>query len=362
MDGAIHNTAQDPLINKQSDKQGDRQGTDTPDWAELSQGKPRTDWSLEEVRALYAAPFTDLIYAAQQVHRQHFDPKQVQISTLLSVKTGGCSEDCGYCPQSVRYDAGIENEPLLELDEVIKNAQVAKDQGATRFCMGAAWRSPKPKQMDKIVDMVKAVSNLGMETCATLGMLETEQAQQLKDAGLDYYNHNLDTSENYYKQVITTRTYKHRLDTLQSVRDAGLKVCCGGIVGMGESEIDRAELLHTLATLPEHPGSVPINQLVQVEGTPLSAIDSTEDFDPIDFVRIIAVARILMPASHVRLSAGREAMSDETQALAFLAGANSIFYGEKLLTTDNPDTQEDRQLMQRLGMEPEPYCASNQDA
>jgi biotin synthase len=362
MDGAT----QDPPIKGQEHKPGNKpsnkQGADTPDWANLAAGKPRTDWSLEEVRALYAAPFTDLIYTAQQVHRQHFDPKQVQISTLLSVKTGGCSEDCGYCPQSVRYDAGIENEPMLELDEVIKNAQVAKDEGATRFCMGAAWRSPKPKQMDKIVDMVKAVSDLGMETCATLGMLEAEQAQQLKDAGLDYYNHNLDTSENYYKQVITTRTYKHRLDTLQSVRDAGLKVCCGGIVGMGESEIDRAELLHTLATLPEHPGSVPINQLVQVEGTPLSGIDTTENFDPIDFIRIIAVARILMPASHVRLSAGREAMSDETQALAFLAGANSIFYGEKLLTTDNPDTQEDRRLMQRLGMEPEPYCASKQDA
>ncbi len=357
MDGSRQNTqaqnAQDTPMNKLD--------LGSPDWATLAQGTPRTDWSLDEVRALYAAPFTDLIYSAQQVHRLHFDPKQIQISTLLSIKTGGCSEDCGYCPQSVRYDAGVENEPLLELDDVIKNAQVAKNEGATRFCMGAAWRSPKPKQMDKVVAMVKAVSDLGMETCGTFGMLEAEQAQQLKEAGLDYYNHNLDTSENYYAQVITTRTYQHRLDTLQSVRDAGLKVCCGGIVGMGESEIDRAELLHTLATLPEHPGSVPINQLVQVEGTPLSAIDTTENFDPIEFVRIIAVARILMPASHVRLSAGREAMSDETQALAFLAGANSIFYGEKLLTTDNPDTQEDRQLMQRLGMEPEPYCTSKQN-
>jgi biotin synthase len=354
MDGSLQTTSQTTTINESQ--------ANVPDWTALAKGEARTDWTLEEVRALYAAPFADLIYTAQQVHRQHFDPNQVQISTLLSVKTGGCSEDCSYCPQSIRYEAGIDNEPLMALDDVLKNAQAAKDQGATRFCMGAAWRSPKPKQMDKIVDMVKAVSDLGMETCATLGMLETEQAQQLKDAGLDYYNHNLDTSENYYKQIITTRTYKHRLDTLQSVRDAGLKVCCGGIVGMGESEIDRAELLHTLATLPEHPGSVPINQLVQVEGTPLAGMDGIESFDPIDFVRIIAVARILMPASHVRLSAGREEMSDETQALAFLAGANSIFYGEKLLTTDNPDTQQDRDLMQRLGIEPEPYCASNTEA
>lgn len=322
----------------------------------------RTDWSRDEVADLFALPFNDLLFSAQSTHRRHFDPNRVQISTLLSIKTGGCPEDCAYCSQSVRFNTAVEHQALLPLEEVISAARQAKANGATRFCMGAAYRNPKPKQLAAITTMVAAVHDLGMETCATLGMLETEQAQQLKDAGLDYYNHNLDTSENYYKQVITTRTYKHRLDTLQSVRDAGLKVCCGGIVGMGESEIDRAELLHTLATLPEHPGSVPINQLVQVEGTPLSAIDSTEDFDPIDFVRIIAVARILMPASHVRLSAGREAMSDETQALAFLAGANSIFYGEKLLTTDNPDTQEDRQLMQRLGMEPEPYCASNQDA
>jgi len=354
MDGSSQSTAQTQAANKNT--------AVTPDWSALVKGEARTDWTLDEVQALYAAPFADLIYTAQQVHRQHFDPNQVQISTLLSVKTGGCSEDCSYCPQSFRYDAGIDNEPLMPLDEVLKSAQAAKDQGATRFCMGAAWRSPKPKQMDKIIAMVKAVSDLGMETCATLGMLEAEQAQQLKDAGLDYYNHNLDTSEKYYKQIITTRTYQHRLDTLQSVRDAGLKVCCGGIVGMGESEIDRAELLHTLATLPEHPGSVPINQLVQVEGTPLAGKAGIEDFDPIDFVRIIAVARILMPAAHVRLSAGREAMSDETQALAFLAGANSIFYGEKLLTTDNPDTQKDRDLMQRLGIEPEPYCAGNTEA
>jgi len=321
------------------------------DWAALAAGEPRTNWTLDEVRALYNAPFADLMHTAQLVHRQHFNPNQIQISTLLSVKTGGCPEDCGYCPQSIRHEAGIENEPLMELDEVLKNARAAKEEGATRFCMGAAWRSPKPKQLEKITEMVKAVSDLGMETCATLGMLAPGQAEELKEAGLDYYNHNLDTSENYYKKIITTRTYKHRLDTLQSVRDAGLKVCCGGIVGMGENAIDRAELLHTLASLEAHPGSVPINQLVQVEGTPL---DGADTFDPIDFVRTIAAARILMPASHVRLSAGREEMSDETQALCFLAGANSIFYGEKLLTTDNPDTIEDRALMQRLGVEPEP--------
>jgi biotin synthase len=322
--------------------------------AAAATGVARNDWTVAEVSALYQAPFADLLYTAQTVHRKHFDPNQVQISTLLSVKTGGCPEDCGYCPQSIRYEAGVADEPLLALDEVLANARAAQANGATRFCMGAAWRSPKPKQMEKIVAMVKAVSDLGMETCATLGMLAPDQAQQLKEAGLDYYNHNLDTSENYYRQVITTRTYKHRLDTLQSVREAGLKVCCGGIVGMGETEVDRVELLHTLATLPEHPGSVPINQLVQVEGTPLSG---SERFDPIDFVRAVAVARILMPASHVRLSAGREEMSDETQALCFLAGANSIFYGEKLLTTDNPGTEEDRQLMARLGIEPEPCPA-----
>ncbi len=322
--------------------------------AALATGEPRTDWTIEEVRALYNAPFMDLLYAAQTVHRQHFNPNQIQISTLLSVKTGGCPEDCGYCPQSIRYEAGVANEPLMQLEEVLANARAAKAQGATRFCMGAAWRSPKPKQLRQITEMVKAVSELGMETCATLGMLAPEQALELKEAGLDYYNHNLDTSENYYRQVITTRTYKNRLDTLQSVREAGLKVCCGGIVGMGEQETDRIELLHTLATLPQHPGSVPINQLVQVEGTPL---DGTDSFDPLDFVRMIAVARILMPGSHVRLSAGREAMNDTTQALCFLAGANSIFYGEKLLTTDNPATDQDRALMARLGIEPEPCRA-----
>jgi len=317
-------------------------------------GQVRTDWTLDEVRALYHAPFMELLYAAQTVHRKHFNPNHIQISTLLSVKTGGCPEDCGYCPQSIRYETGLENEPLMGLDQVLENARAARANGATRFCMGAAWRSPKPKQLDSIVEMVKAVSDLGMETCATLGMLEPEQARQLKDAGLDYYNHNLDTSANFYPQIISTRTYKHRLDTLQAVREAGLKVCCGGIVGMGETELDRVELLHTLATLPQHPGSVPINQLVQVEGTPL---DGSTAFDPLEFVRMIAVARILMPTSHVRLSAGREDMSDETQALCFFAGANSIFYGEKLLTTDNPATIEDRALMARLGMQPEPCSA-----
>jgi biotin synthase len=315
-------------------------------------GQIRTDWTVDEVRALYHAPFMELLYAAQTVHREHFNPNHIQISTLLSVKTGGCPEDCGYCPQSIRYETGLENEALLNLEQVLENARAARANGATRFCMGAAWRSPKPKQLDSIVEMVKAVSDLGMETCATLGMLAPDQAQQLKDAGLDYYNHNLDTSENFYPQIITTRTYKHRLDTLQAVREAGLKVCCGGIVGMGETETDRVELLHTLATLPQHPGSVPVNQLVQVEGTPLAG---SNEFDPLEFVRMIAVARILMPASHVRLSAGREDMSDETQALCFFAGANSIFYGEKLLTTDNPATLEDRALMARLGMQPEPF-------
>ena len=318
---------------------------------ELANGVIRNDWTLAEVQALYSAPFAELMHAAQSVHRQHFDPNSVQISTLLSVKTGGCPEDCSYCPQSIRYNTDVENEPLLKLDEVVANAKAAKEQGATRFCMGAAWRSPKPKQLEEIKAMVSAVNDLGMETCATLGMLEPEQAVELKEAGLDYYNHNLDTSPEYYKEIITTRTYQQRLDTLQAVRDAGLNVCCGGIVGMGENEIDRVELLHTLATLPEHPGSVPINQLVQVAGTPL---DETPEFDPLEFVRMIAVARILMPASHVRLSAGRETMEDTTQALCFLAGANSIFYGEKLLTTGNPEAAADRELLNRLGMHPEP--------
>jgi biotin synthase len=326
-----------------------------PDLNVLAAGQVRNDWGLAEVRALFELPFNDLLFAAQGAHRAHFDPNAVQISTLLSVKTGGCPEDCSYCPQSIRYETDVNNDPLMELNAVIDQAKAAKARGATRFCMGAAWRSPKPKQMEQINAMVEAVSDLGMETCATLGMLKPEQAEQLKEAGLDYYNHNLDTSERHYQKIITTRTYQHRLDTLEAVRDAGLKVCCGGIVGMGEDELDRAELLHTLATMVEHPGSVPINQLVQVEGTPLA---DSENFDPLDFVRMIAIARILMPASHVRLSAGREDMSDEMQALCFLAGANSIFYGEKLLTTANPSADKDRELMDRLGMSPEP-CNKN---
>ncbi len=311
----------------------------------------RTDWSREEVADLFAMPFHDLLFTAHSTHRHHFDPNRVQISTLLSIKTGGCPEDCAYCPQSVRFNTAVEDEQLMALEDVVTAAKQAKANGATRFCMGAAYRSPKPKQLDAIAAMVAAVHELGMETCATLGMLKPEQASQLKDAGLDYYNHNLDTSASFYPQVITTRSYQDRLDTLKAVRDSGMNVCCGGIVGMGETRSDWIDMLHTLATLPEHPGSVPINQLVQVAGTPLD--DEPLHIDPLDFVRIIAVARILMPASHVRLSAGRDEMSDEMQALSFFAGANSIFYGEKLLTTANPATHRDLQLLDRLGMQPE---------
>jgi biotin synthase len=310
----------------------------------------RTDWTIEEVRALFAMPFADLLFRAQQVHRTFHDANRVQVSTLLSIKTGACPEDCAYCPQSVRYDTGIEREALMELDTVVERARAARAAGATRFCMGAAYRSPKARDLEKITAMVREVRALGLETCATLGMLTADQARQLKDAGLDYYNHNLDTSEEHYARIITTRTYQDRLDTLDHVREAGLKVCCGGILGMGESQQDRAGLLHTLATLGEHPESVPINQLVAVEGTPLAGAAPP---DPLDFVRTIAVARVLMPRSHVRLSAGRSDMSDEMQALCFLAGANSIFYGEKLLTTGNPDVQHDQSLFARLGIEPE---------
>jgi len=311
----------------------------------------RTDWLREEVAELFALPFHDLLYSAHSIHRRHFDPNRLQISTLLSIKTGGCPEDCAYCPQSVHFDTAVEPETLLPLAEVVTAARQAKANGATRFCMGAAYRNPKPSQLAAIAGMITAVHELGMETCATLGMLEPEQARQLKEAGLDYYNHNLDTSESYYPEVITTRSYQDRLDTLGAVRDAGLNVCSGGIIGMGENRGDWIDMLHTLATLPAHPGSVPINQLVQVAGTPLD--DKPLDIDPLDFVRIIAVARILMPASHVRLSAGRTEMSDEMQALCYFAGANSIFYGEKLLTTDNPDSNQDLQLLNRLGMQPE---------
>jgi biotin synthase len=311
----------------------------------------RNDWSLEEVQALFALPFMDVVLQAQQVHRRHHAANTVQISTLLSIKTGACPEDCAYCPQSLRYDTGLESEELLELESVIERARAAKTAGATRFCMGAAYRSPKPKDLKKVIAMIREVKALGLETCATLGMVSGPQAHELKAAGLDYYNHNLDTSAAYYEKIITTRTYQDRLDTLQAVRDAGMNVCCGGIVGMGEDAQDRAELLHTLATLPAHPESVPINQLVRVPGTPLEA---AAPIDPFDFVRTIAVARILMPRAHVRLSAGRGEMSDELQALCFMAGANSIFYGEKLLTTGNPDTAHDRKLFERLQIVAEP--------
>lgn len=305
----------------------------------------RNDWTLAEVKALFALPFMDLVFTAQTVHRRFQEPNTVQISTLLSIKTGACPEDCAYCPQSVRFDTGLESQALLEVEEVAAHARSAKQSGATRFCMGAAYRSPKPKDLRKVLAMIRAVKSLGMETCATLGMLTAEQALDLKQAGLDYYNHNLDTSPRYYEQIISTRTYQDRLDTLQAVRDAGMNVCCGGIVGMGEEPEDRAELLHILATLPAHPDSVPINQLVRVAGTPL---ENAQALDPFDFVRTIGVARILMPRCHVRLSAGRGEMSDELQALCFLAGANSIFYGEKLLTTGNPDTEHDQTLFRRL--------------
>ena len=305
----------------------------------------RNDWSLAEVHALFALPFLDLLFIAQQAHRHFQVANTVQISTLLSIKTGACPEDCAYCPQSVRYDTGLQVEELMELEEVVTRARAAQRSGATRFCMGAAYRSPKARELLKVVAMIREVKALGLETCATLGMVSEVQSQQLKDAGLDYYNHNLDTSEQYYREIIGTRTYQDRLDTLQAVRDAGLKVCSGGIVGMGEKPQDRAELLHTLATLPAHPESVPINQLVRVPGTPLA---DAAPLDPFDFVRMIAVARILMPRAHVRLSAGRGDMNDELQALCFIAGANSIFYGEKLLTTGNPDTAHDQRLFERL--------------
>ena len=312
---------------------------------------PRHDWSRAEVLALLELPFNDLLHRAASVHRAHFDPAEVQVSTLLSVKTGGCPEDCGYCPQAARYHTGVDATKLMATDAVVEKARQAKAAGASRFCMGAAWRSPKDRDIPKVAAMIAEVKALGLETCATLGMLSGDQARALKDAGLDYYNHNLDTAPEFYGEVIHTREYQDRLDTLAHVRDTGMKTCCGGIVGMGESRGQRAGLLQTLATLPAHPDSVPINRLVQVEGTPLSG---TAELDPFEFVRTIAVARILMPRSMVRLSAGRESMSDELQALCFLAGANSIFYGEKLLTTGNPDTERDLALFARLGLRPMP--------
>ncbi len=307
----------------------------------------RNDWQLEEVNKLFNTAFNDLIFQAQSIHRQFFDPNELQLSTLLNIKTGKCSEDCSYCSQSIRFDTEIETEDLMQLDSVIVAAKKAKANGATRFCMGAAWRKPKAKDLPKLVDMVQSVKALGLETCLTAGMLEAEQAQQLQQAGLDYYNHNLDTSEDYYKNIITTHTYQDRLDTLANIRNANLKTCAGGIIGLGETETDRAKLLMTLANLEQHPESVPINQLVPIKGTPLG---ETEKLDSFEIVRCIAVARIMMPKSYVRLSAGRSTMSDELQALCFLAGANSVFYGEELLTTDNPSTEDDQQLFQRLGI------------
>ncbi|MBS0215021.1 MAG: biotin synthase BioB [Proteobacteria bacterium] len=312
----------------------------------------RHDWNPSEVEALFALPFTELVQRAANVHREHFDPAEVQISTLLSVKTGGCPEDCGYCPQAQRYHTGVEATKLMDADAVLERARAAKAAGASRFCMGAAWRSPKDRDIPKVAEMIRGVKALGLETCATLGMLSAPQADALKDAGLDYYNHNLDTAPDFYGDVITTRDYQDRLDTLTHVRDAGMKTCCGGIVGMGESRAQRAGLLRTLANLPAHPDSVPINRLVQVAGTPLAEKNTVAELDSFEFVRTIAVARIIMPKSMVRLSAGRETMSDELQALCFLAGANSIFHGEKLLTTGNPDVDHDAKLFERLGLRP----------
>jgi len=307
----------------------------------------RHDWTVEEVEALYALPFSDLMFRAQTAHRQNFDPNAVQVSTLLSIKTGGCAEDCGYCPQSVHHESAVKAEPLMPLDQVLENAAQAKETGASRFCMGAAWRNLKDRDLERVVDMVTGVKDMGLETCVTLGMLEDHQAKRLKEAGLDYYNHNLDTSPEFYGDVISTRTYQDRLDTLSYVRDADINVCSGGIVGMGENDEDRAGMLVGLANMPSHPQSVPINLLVKVEGTPLAEND---DIDPLEFVRTIAVARLMMPKSFVRLSAGRESMSDELQAMCFLAGANSMFYGDKLLTTSNPGTDHDQKLFSRLGI------------
>ena len=312
-------------------------------------GQIRNDWTREEVRALFALPFPELMFEAQRVHRLHFDPTEVQISTLLSIKTGGCPEDCAYCPQAARYNTGVKAEKLMKLEAVLAEARAAKAAGASRFCMGAAWREPKDRDLDLVCAMVEGVKALGLETCATLGMLTGEQASRLKSSGLDYYNHNLDTSPEFYGEIITTRSYQDRLDTLDHVREAGINVCCGGIVGMGEQAEDRVGMIATLASLPRHPESVPINMLVQVEGTPLA---TGATLDPLEFVRTVAVARITMPKSLVRLSAGREEMSEETQALCFLAGANSIFYGPRLLTTANPKCSRDMALLDRLGLRP----------
>ncbi|MGE4063271.1 MAG: biotin synthase BioB [Rhodospirillaceae bacterium] len=314
-------------------------------------GEVRHDWTRDEVGAIYELPLPELIFKAQTVHRMYFDPTEVQISTLLSIKTGGCPEDCGYCPQSAHYETGLSASKLMEVEKVLSEARAAKAAGATRFCMGAAWRSPKDRDLDTVCAMIEGVKALGMESCVTLGMLSPEQAIRLKRSGLDYYNHNVDTSPEFYGKIITTRTYADRLNTLANVREAGINVCCGGIVGMGEEEDDRIGMIQALASLPSHPESVPINMLVQVEGTPLKNV---KKIDPVDFVRTVATARIAMPRSMVRLSAGREEMSDEMQAMCFLAGANSIFYGEKLLTTPNPGQDHDLGLLDRLGMRPMP--------
>jgi biotin synthase len=326
--------------------------TQTPTTDE--QRRNATAWTVDEVAALFELPFNDLLFQAQQVHRQHFDANAVQLSTLLSIKTGGCEEDCKYCPQSAHFDTGLKAEKLLPLDEVLEAARAAQQSGATRFCMGAAWRSPKDRHLEQIGEMISGVKALGLETCLTAGMLGDGQAEQLRRAGLDYYNHNLDTAPEFYGQIITTRTYQDRLDTLDRVRQVGLKVCSGGIVGMGETRRQRAGLIAQLANLDPYPESVPINNLVQVEGTPLAG---TAPLDPLEFVRTIAVARITMPRAMVRLSAGREDMPESLQALCFLAGANSMFYGERLLTTGNPQADKDRALLDRLGMR----CSTEDD-
>ncbi|MEN8802155.1 MAG: biotin synthase BioB [Thiogranum sp.] len=309
----------------------------------------RFDWQKAEIEGLFELPFNDLMYRAQQVHREHFDANEVQVSTLLSIKTGGCPEDCAYCPQSVHHESALEPESLMAIEAVVDAARAARQAGASRFCMGAAWRNPRGRNFERVLEMVKRVRAEGLETCVTLGMLDEQQTRRLKDAGLDYYNHNLDTSPEFYGDIISTRNYQDRLDTIQRVRDAGINVCCGGIVGMGEARADRVSLMQQLAGQKPHPESVPVNLLVRVEGTPLA---DQGDLDAFEFVRTIAVARILMPQSRVRLSAGREQMNDELQALCFLAGANSIFYGEKLLTTPNPEADQDRQLFERLGLRP----------
>jgi biotin synthase len=326
----------------------------TVDTSALSRGKPPVEqtpqwWTVEAIVALFELPFSDLIHRAQTVHREHFDPNAVQVSTLLSIKTGGCSEDCGYCPQSARYHTDVENQDLMQLEDVLAAAKAAKESGASRFCMGAAWRGPKQRDLEPVLKMVQEVKALGLETCATLGMLKEGQAEQLKEAGLDYYNHNLDTAPEFYGDVISTRTYQDRLDTLERVRDADINVCCGGIIGMGESRNQRAGLLAQLANMERPPESVPINLLTQVEGTPMHGV---EELDPFEFVRTIAAARITMPESYVRLSAGRQSMHEGIQALCFIAGANSIFYGEKLLTTGNPEAETDKKLFEKLGIHP----------